>query len=230
VSWVHELAVPPEPPGDVDKLGGTVLTLSDSNGSIHDEQGLDERKLAFVMDLKNNRRARIAEYRERYPDAHYLEGERPWSVPCDIALPCATENELNAEDAATLLENGCFCVAEGANMPCDPDAVEKLHDAGILFAPGKASNAGGVAVSGLEMTQNAQRLAWTRKEVDKRLHLIMSEIHHLREVRPQGRLHQLRRRRQRRRLHQGRRRDARPGSGVGPLLICARHSWWWNPS
>jgi glutamate dehydrogenase (NADP+) len=159
------------------ELGGTVLTLSDSNGTIHDEQGLDSRKLAHVMDLKNNRRGRIAEYRERYPHARYLEGERPWSVPCDIALPCATENEINAEDAATLLENGCFCVAEGANMPCDPDAVAKFHEAGILFAPGKASNAGGVAVSGLEMTQNAQRLAWTRKEVDKRLHLIMSEIH-----------------------------------------------------
>ena len=158
-------------------LEGVVLTLSDSNGSIYDEAGIGRDKLKYVMDLKNNRRGRISEYVERYPEARYMEGERPWSVPCDIALPCATQNEVSAQEAATLLGNGCTCVAEGANMPCEPEAVERFIDAGILYAPGKASNAGGVAVSGLEMTQNAQRLAWTREEVDQRLHMIMKEIH-----------------------------------------------------
>jgi len=159
------------------EIGGKILTLSDSNGSIYDEAGIDSAKLAYVMDLKNNRRGRIHEYVEQYPEAKYFEGQRPWSVECDVALPCATQNEVEAGDAETLLKNGCTCVAEGANMPSTPDAVEKFLDAGILYGPGKAANAGGVAVSGLEMTQNAQRLAWTREEVDKRLHMIMKDIH-----------------------------------------------------
>jgi glutamate dehydrogenase/leucine dehydrogenase len=159
------------------ELKAKVLTMSDSNGTVVDEEGLDRKKLKYVMDLKNNRRGRIAEYVERYPGATYLEGQRPWTVECDLALPCATENEINADDAKVLLKNGCWCVAEGANMPCTPEAVEHFHAAGILYGPGKAANAGGVAVSGLEMTQNAQRMAWTRGEVDKRLHLIMTEIH-----------------------------------------------------
>lgn len=158
--------------------GGKVITLSDSNGTIVDESGIDREKLAYVMDLKNNRRGRIREYVSRYPEATYLENQRPWSVKCDVALPAATENEINEEDAKDLLDNGCICVVEGANMPTEPGAVERLLDAEILFGPGKAANAGGVAVSGLEMTQNSMRLAWTRKEVDERLHMIMVEIHH----------------------------------------------------
>ena len=159
------------------ELGGKVLTLSDSSGTIVDEEGIDREKLDYVMDLKNNRRGRIKEYAEKYPGATYLEGERPWSVSCDVALPCATENEISGEDAKTLLDNGCFCVGEGANMPSDPDAVNAYLDAGILYGPGKAANAGGVAVSGLEMSQNAMRLSWSRKEVDDRLHTIMKDIH-----------------------------------------------------
>jgi len=159
------------------EIGGKILTLSDSNGSIYDEAGIDTAKLAYVMDLKNNRRGRMHEYVEQYPEAKYLEGQRPWSVECDVALPCATQNEVDAKDAETLLKNGCTCVAEGANMPSEPVAVEKFLDSGILYGPGKAANAGGVAVSGLEMTQNAQRLAWTREEVDQRLHMIMKDIH-----------------------------------------------------
>ncbi|NJL28486.1 MAG: NADP-specific glutamate dehydrogenase [Thermoanaerobaculia bacterium] len=158
-------------------FGAKVLTLSDSSGSIHDPDGIDSEKLEYVMDLKNNRRGRIREYVERYPGANYLEGQRPWSVACDVALPCATENEISGEDARTLLENGCFCVAEGANMPSEPEAIERFLAAKILYGPGKAANAGGVAVSGLEMTQNAMRLSWTREEVDERLHMIMKEIH-----------------------------------------------------
>jgi glutamate dehydrogenase/leucine dehydrogenase len=159
------------------ELGGKVLTLSDSNGTILDEEGIDREKLDFVMDLKNNRRGRIKEFVERYTNATFLEGERPWGVKADIALPCATENEVSGEDAKTLIDNGCFCVAEGANMPSDPDAVNRYLDAQILFGPGKAANAGGVAVSGLEMTQNAMRLNWPRQEVDDRLQMIMHEIH-----------------------------------------------------
>jgi glutamate dehydrogenase (NADP+) len=161
----------------VAERGGKVITLSDSNGTIVDESGIDREKLAYVMDLKNNRRGRIKEYVSQYPEAAYLENQRPWSVKCDVALPCATENEINEEDAKNLLDNGCICVVEGANMPTEPGAVERLLDAEILFGPGKAANAGGVAVSGLEMTQNSMRLAWTRKEVDERLHMIMVEIH-----------------------------------------------------
>ena len=159
------------------EFGGKVITLSDSAGSILDEEGIDREKLDYVMDLKNNRRGRIKEYVERYPGATYLEGQRPWSVPCDVALPCATENELEGEDARQLIENGCYCVAEGANMPSNPAAINRYLDAGILYGPGKAANAGGVAVSGLEMTQNAMRIYWTRDEVDDRLRMIMHEIH-----------------------------------------------------
>lgn len=159
------------------ELGAKVVTLSDSNGTIVDEQGMDHTRLEYVQDLKNQRRGRIREYARVFPGAVFLEDQRPWSVPCDIALPCATENELSEEDAQKLIDNGCFCVAEGANMPCEPAAVERLLAAGLLFAPGKAANAGGVAVSGLEMTQNSMRMAWTRREVDDRLRLIMQNIH-----------------------------------------------------
>lgn len=158
-------------------LGGKVLTLSDSAGYIYDKDGIDEEKLAFVMDLKNNKRGRISEYADKYASAEYHQGETPWKVECDIALPCATQNELNGDDAKTLIKNGCIAVAEGANMPSTPEAIHAFHDAKILFAPGKASNAGGVATSGLEMSQNSLRISWTREEVDKRLKGIMSDIH-----------------------------------------------------
>ena len=158
-------------------LGAKVLTLSDSQGYIHDKDGIDEKKLAFVMDLKNNKRGRISEYVDKYPSATFHKGENPWIVPCDVALPCATQNELGGEDADNLIKNGCVCVAEGANMPSMPEAIHKFHTSKILFAPGKASNAGGVATSGLEMSQNSLRISWTRKEVDERLQKIMSDIH-----------------------------------------------------
>ena len=157
-------------------LGGKPVTMSDSGGSIHDPEGITTEKLAWVMDLKNNRRGRIKEYAEHF-GAHYMEGQRPWSVTCDVAMPCATQNELDATDARTLLNNGCTAVAEGANMPSTIDAVNMFLDAGILFGPGKAANAGGVATSGLEMTQNSMRLSWTRQEVDDRLQGIMHSIH-----------------------------------------------------
>lgn len=159
------------------EMGAKVVTLSDSGGYIYDADGIDAEKLAFVMDLKNNKRGRISEYVKQYPSAKYVAGERPWSVPCDIALPCATQNELNGEEAKTLIANGCICVSEGANMPCTPDAMHAFQNAGILFAPGKASNAGGVATSGLEMSQNSLRMSWTREEVDERLKVIMRDIH-----------------------------------------------------
>ena len=159
------------------ELGATVLTLSDSGGYIYDEEGIDTEKLQFVMDLKNNKRGRISEYVEKYPNAKYFAGERPWSVKCDIALPCATQNELNGEEAKVLINNGCICVSEGANMPSTPEAIHEFNNAKILFAPGKASNAGGVATSGLEMSQNSLRLSWTREEVDARLKDIMEDIH-----------------------------------------------------
>jgi glutamate dehydrogenase (NADP+) len=159
------------------ELGAKVLTLSDSGGYIYDEAGIDSEKLAFVMDLKNNRRGRISEYVDQYPSAKFVEGDRPWSVKCDIALPCATQNELNGDEAKTLIENGCICVSEGANMPSTPDAMHAFQKSGIFFAPGKASNAGGVATSGLEMSQNSLRLSWTRKEVDDKLKVIMEDIH-----------------------------------------------------
>lgn len=159
------------------ELGAKVLTLSDSGGYILDEDGIDSEKLAFVMDLKNNKRGRIHEYVAQYPNAKYFKGETPWSVPCDIALPCATQNELNGEDAKALIDNGCICVSEGANMPSTPEAIHEFQNHSILFAPGKASNAGGVATSGLEMSQNSLRLSWTREEVDQRLKQIMKDIH-----------------------------------------------------
>lgn len=158
-------------------LGAKVVTLSDSSGYIYDNEGLDNEKLAFVMDIKNNKRGRISEYVSKYPNAEFHEGKTPWNVTCDIALPCATQNELFKEDALHLLKNGCMCVAEGANMPCNADAVHEFNKAKILFAPGKASNAGGVATSGLEMSQNSLRISWTREEVDERLRDIMENIH-----------------------------------------------------
>ena len=159
------------------ELGATVVTLSDSSGYIVDEAGIDSEKLAFVKELKNVKRGRIKEYVEKYPEATYVEGKTPWTVKCDIALPCATQNELQEEDAKTLVSNGCICVGEGANMPCTADAVEVFLEAKILFSPGKASNAGGVATSGLEMSQNSLRYNWTREEVDAKLHQIMNDIH-----------------------------------------------------
>ncbi len=159
------------------QMGGKVLTLSDSGGYIYDAAGIDEEKLAYVMHLKNDRRGRISEYVEKYPEATYHEGEKPWGVKCDIALPSATQNELDGNDAKTLIDQGCICVAEGANMPSTPEAMHAFQDAKILFAPGKASNAGGVATSGLEMSQNSLRISWTREEVDERLKGIMEDIH-----------------------------------------------------
>jgi len=159
------------------EFGGKVVTFSDSAGYIYDSQGINEEKLAFVMELKNEKRGRISEYVTKFTSATYFEGKRPWEVKCDIALPCATQNELNQEEAHMLLKNGCICIGEGANMPCTPDAVAAFQKARILFAPGKASNAGGVATSGLEMSQNSLRLSWTAEEVDERLHKIMNDIH-----------------------------------------------------
>jgi glutamate dehydrogenase (NADP+) len=158
------------------QLGAKVVTMSDSAGFIYDKNGIDAEKLAWLMDLKNNRRGRISEYAKQF-GAEYHEGKRPWGVKCDIALPCATQNELNGDEAKTLVANGCICVSEGANMPSTPEAITVFHEAKILFAPGKASNAGGVATSGLEMSQNSLRLSWTREEVDQRLHGIMNSIH-----------------------------------------------------
>jgi len=159
------------------QLGGKVITLSDSSGYIVDYDGIDRDKLDFVMDLKNNKRGRISAYTEAYPNAKFFANKTPWSEACDIALPCATQNELNGKDAKTLLGNGCICVSEGANMPSTKDAVATFLEAKILFAPGKASNAGGVATSGLEMTQNSLRYNWTREEVDSKLKDIMGNIH-----------------------------------------------------
>ena len=159
------------------QLGAKVLTLSDSKGYILDEEGIDAEKLSFVKELKNVKRGRISEYVKTYPNAKFMEGQRPWNVDVDIALPCATQNELNGEEAAMLIGNGVICIAEGANMPSTPEAIEKFLDAKVLFAPGKASNAGGVATSGLEMSQNSLRMSWTSEEVDERLHSIMVSIH-----------------------------------------------------
>ena len=159
------------------QLGAKVVTMSDSNGCIYDPEGIDEEKLAYIMQLKNIFRGRIKEYVEKYPSAQYFDRQRPWSVKCDVAMPCATQNELNGDEAKALLANGCMCVAEGANMPCTPEAIEAFQSAKILYSPGKASNAGGVATSGLEMTQNSIRLKWTREEVDANLQRIMTDIH-----------------------------------------------------
>ena len=159
------------------QLGGKVMTLSDSSGYIVDPDGIDQEKLAFIMDLKNVKRGRIHQYTEEYPNASFHAGKRPWDVPCDVALPCATQNELNGNDAELLIKNGCRCVGEGANMPSTPEAILLFVKNKILFAPGKASNAGGVAVSGLEMAQNSLRYSWSRDEVDQRLQAIMKDIH-----------------------------------------------------
>lgn len=159
------------------QFGAKVVTLSDSNGYIYDEAGIDEEKLAFVFELKNIKRGRIKEYADKYKSAQYVDGKTPWGVKCDIALPCATQNEVNENDANMLVRNGCICVAEGANMPSTPDAIEVYINSKILYGPGKAANAGGVATSGLEMTQNSMRLPWTREEVDAKLHQIMINIH-----------------------------------------------------
>ena len=160
----------------INQLGGKVVTLSDSSGTIYDKDGIDNKKLEYVIDLKNNRRGRIKEYADHY-NIEYLEGSRPWNIKCDVAIPCATQNELEFQDAKDLVENGCVCVVEGANMPTSPDAVEVLLENKVLFAPGKAANAGGVAVSGLEMSQNSIFASWSRQEVDNKLKNIMKSIH-----------------------------------------------------
>ena len=157
-------------------LGAKVVTMSDSSGYIYDPSGIDKEKLKFIMNLKNIKRGRIKEYAEKYK-CKFFASQKPWSVPCDIALPCATQNELDKNDANSLVKNGCICIAEGANMPSTPQAIEIFQKANVLFAPGKASNAGGVATSGLEMSQNSLRLNWTRDEVDNRLKDIMLSIH-----------------------------------------------------
>ncbi|GGK39203.1 MULTISPECIES: NADP-specific glutamate dehydrogenase [Flavobacteriaceae] len=159
------------------QLGAKVVTLSDSGGYIFDEEGIDADKLAFVMDLKNNKHGRIIEYVGKYPKAKYVAGQRPWGEKCDVAMPCATQNEIDLGDAKNLLANGCFVVSEGANMPSRPEAISAFQGANILYAPGKASNAGGVATSGLEMSQNSLRILWSREEVDERLKKIMTDIH-----------------------------------------------------
>ena len=161
----------------VNQLGGKVVTLSDSDGTIYDKDGIDPDKLAFVFDLKNHKRGRIKEYAKKFNGAEYFAGKRPWGIKCQVALPCATQNEISCEDAETQVKNGCFCVTEGANMPTEPKGVEVFLKNKILYAPGKAANAGGVATSGFEMSQNSLRLSWTREEVDQRLYCIMKSIH-----------------------------------------------------
>jgi glutamate dehydrogenase/leucine dehydrogenase len=160
----------------LNQLGGKCVTLSDSNGTIYDPKGITPEKLAYVMELKNVKRGRISEYAAKY-SCEYHEGARPWGVKCDIALPCATQNEVSGADANELVKNGCLCVAEGANMPTEPEGIEVFIQKKILYGPGKAANAGGVATSRLEMSQNSLRLSWTREEVDSRLHKIMKDIH-----------------------------------------------------
>jgi glutamate dehydrogenase (NADP+) len=159
------------------QVGAKVVTMSDSAGYIYDEAGIDAEKLAYVMEIKNALRGRISDYLNKYPNAKYIAGKRPWQVPCDVAMPCATQNELNEEEANLLVANGCICVTEGANMPTTPEAVIVFQKAKLLFSPGKASNAGGVATSGLEMSQNSLRLSWTAEEVDQKLKEIMLNIH-----------------------------------------------------
>ena len=159
------------------QLGAKVLTMSDSSGYIYDSEGIDDEKLKHIMNLKNVQRKRISEYCIKYPNSEFVKGKTPWDTKCDIALPCATQNELDLNDAKVLLKNGCICVSEGANMPSTKDAVHEFQKAKILFAPGKASNAGGVATSGLEMTQNSLRYNWSREEVDEKLKDIMMDIH-----------------------------------------------------
>ena len=159
------------------QLSAKVISMSDSSGTVYDSDGIDTEKLNFIMDLKNVKRGRINEYVHKYPNAVFFKNKTPWEIKCDIALPCATQNELNENDAENLIKNGCICVSEGANMPCEPDAIKIFKQNKILYAPGKASNAGGVAVSGLEMAQNSLRYSWSREEVDSKLKEIMKEIH-----------------------------------------------------
>jgi glutamate dehydrogenase (NADP+) len=161
----------------VTSLGGKVVTLSDSDGTIYDPDGIGGAKLAYVMNLKNNRRGRIKDYVNEYKTAEYLEGKRPWEIECQVALPCATQNEISGDDAKTLVKNDCYCVCEGANMPTEPEGIKLFLDNQVLYGQGKAANAGGVATSGLEMSQNSMRLSWTRQEVDDRLRTIMKSIH-----------------------------------------------------
>jgi glutamate dehydrogenase (NADP+) len=160
----------------LNQLGAKAVTLSDSSGFIHDPKGIDDKKLAFVMELKNVKRGRIKEYADKF-GVKYVEGQKPWGIKCDAAFPSATQNEIDGSDAKTLLKNGCAVVAEGANMPTTPEGVDLFLKAKILYGPGKAANAGGVATSGLEMSQNSMRLRWTREEVDNRLRMIMQDIH-----------------------------------------------------
>jgi glutamate dehydrogenase (NADP+) len=160
----------------LNQLGAKAVSLSDSNGTVYDRNGIDEEKLAYVMELKNIKRGRISEYAKKF-DAEYREGKRPWDIECDCAFPSATQNEIDEQAAKTLLDNGCYVISEGANMPSTPEAIEIYLAKGILYGPAKAANAGGVAVSGLEMSQNSTRLSWTRQEVDERLRNIMSSIH-----------------------------------------------------
>lgn len=159
------------------QLGGKVLTMSDSDGYVYDPEGIDREKLDYIMELKNLYRGRIREYAEQYPGVKYVEGARPWGEKADIALPSATQNEINGDDARKLIANGVIAVSEGANMPSTPEAIRVFQEAKILYAPGKAANAGGVSVSGLEMTQNSERLSWSAEEVDQKLHYIMENIH-----------------------------------------------------
>jgi glutamate dehydrogenase (NADP+) len=161
----------------LNQLGAKCVSMSDSNGTIYDPSGIDAEKLAYVIELKNVRRGRIREYAEKYPGVEYRDNERPWGIKCDCAFPGATQNEISGEDAKRLVKNGCILVAEGANMPTEPAGVDVFLRDKILYGPGKAANAGGVAVSGLEMAQNSQRISWTRDEVDQRLAYIMKSIH-----------------------------------------------------
>jgi glutamate dehydrogenase (NADP+) len=161
----------------LNELGAKCITLSDSDGTIYDKDGIDAEKLAWVMDLKNTRRGRIKEYIVKFPKAEYFQGKRPWNIPAQCAFPSATQNEVNGEEAKTLVKNGCYVVGEGANMPTTPDGMEHFRAAKILYGLGKAANAGGVATSGLEMAQNSMRLSWSREEVDGRLKGIMVSIH-----------------------------------------------------
>jgi glutamate dehydrogenase (NADP+) len=161
----------------LNELGGKCVTVSDSNGTIHDKDGICAEKLAFIMNLKNNIRGRISEYTKKFPKAEYLANQKPWNIPGQCAFPSATQNEINADDAKALVKNGCYVVGEGANMPTTPEGVEVFQNAKILYGPGKAANAGGVATSGLEMAQNSMRLSWTREEVDNKLKAIMTSIH-----------------------------------------------------
>jgi glutamate dehydrogenase (NADP+) len=160
------------------EFGAKVVTMSDSEGFIYDPQGIDQKKLDFILELKNDRRGRIKEYAERF-NCDFFENGRPWKIKCDIAFPNATQNELDEEDALSLIDNGCFCIAEGANMPCTTEAIHAFEKAGILYGPGKAANAGGVAVTGLEMSQNSLRYSWNRQQVDEKLQQIMKRIHHI---------------------------------------------------